>query len=207
MTNAFRTEQETFWAGEFGDQYIDRNLTQKELSARLALLSKIMSRTSEVQSAIEFGANIGNNLRVLHQLFPAMELSAIEINQKAAATLKQWGHAQVFEQSILDFVPQHPRDMSLISGVLIHINPHMLPAVYDLLYQSSRRYVCLVEYYNPSPVEVPYRDHTDKLFKRDFAGEMLDRFDDLKLLDYGFVYRRDPNFPLDDLTWFLMEKK
>jgi len=44
------------------------------------------------------------------------------------------------------------------------------------------------------------------LFKRDFAGEMLERFADLKLLDYGFVYRRDPNFPQDDITWFLLEK-
>jgi len=44
------------------------------------------------------------------------------------------------------------------------------------------------------------------LFKRDFAGEMLDRYPALKLLDYGFVYRRDPLFPQDDMTWFLLEK-
>ena len=35
---------------------------------------------------------------------------------------------------------------------------------------------------------------------------MLDRYSDLKLVDYGFVYRRDPNFRQDDATWFLMEK-
>jgi spore coat polysaccharide biosynthesis protein SpsF len=35
---------------------------------------------------------------------------------------------------------------------------------------------------------------------------MLDAFPDLKLLDYGFVYRRDPAHPQDDVTWFLMEK-
>ena len=39
-----------------------------------------------------------------------------------------------------------------------------------------------------------------------FAGEMLDRFRDLRLVDYGFVYHRDVNFPQDDITWFLMEK-
>jgi len=44
------------------------------------------------------------------------------------------------------------------------------------------------------------------LFKRDFAGEMLDRFKDLELLDYGFVYHRDNNFPQDDLNWFLLRK-
>ena len=35
---------------------------------------------------------------------------------------------------------------------------------------------------------------------------MLDAFPDLRLIDYGFVYHRDPNFPQDDLNWFLMEK-
>jgi spore coat polysaccharide biosynthesis protein SpsF len=64
----------------------------------------------------------------------------------------------------------------------------------------------VIEYYNPSPVSVPYRGHNDRLFKRDFAGEMLNKYPNLKALDYGFVYRRDPNFPLDDVTWFLMEK-
>jgi spore coat polysaccharide biosynthesis protein SpsF len=56
-------------------------------------------------------------------------------------------------------------------------------------------------------VEVPYRGNSGKLFKRDFAGEMLDRYSDLQLLDYGFGYHRDPQFPVDDITWFLLEKR
>ncbi len=203
---AFQTEQEAFWAGEFGDQYIGRNPSARELGARLALFARIMARTSGVESAIEFGANIGNNLRVLHQMFPAMELAAIEINEKAAAVLEQWGKTQVYQESILDFTPDRQRDLAFVSGVLIHINPEMLPQVYDRLHAASRRYVCLIEYYNPTPVEVSYRGHGGRLFKRDFAGEMLARFTDLRLLDYGFVYHGDANFPLDDLTWFLMEK-
>lgn len=207
MTAAFQTEQEEFWAGEFGDRYIDRNPSHKEMGARVALFAKIMARTAEVESAIEFGANIGNNLKVLHQLFPGMDLAAVEINEKAAAYLEDWGKARVYHHSILDFTPDYPRDLAFVSGVLIHIHPDMLPRVYDLLHEAARRYVCLIEYYNPSPVEVPYRGHSGRLFKRDFAGDMLERFKDLRLLDYGFVYRRDPNFPLDDLTWFLMEKR
>ena len=54
---------------------------------------------------------------------------------------------------------------------------------------------------------MPYRGHDARLFKRDFAGEMLDRFSDLRLVDYGFRYHRDPAHPADDLTWFLMEKR
>jgi spore coat polysaccharide biosynthesis protein SpsF len=55
-------------------------------------------------------------------------------------------------------------------------------------------------------VSVPYRGHTERLFKRDFAGELMDRFPDLRLLAYGFNYHRDPSFAFGDDTWFLMEK-
>ena len=99
-----------------------------------------------------------------------------------------------------------PQDLVLIKGVLIHINPDMLSQVYQTLYRLSKRYIWIVEYYNPTPVSVPYRGHRDRLFKRDFAGEMMDKYQDLRLVNYGFVYHRDPNFPLDDPTWFLLEK-
>lgn len=203
----FQTEQEAFWAGEFGDHYIGRNPGAKEMGARLALFARIMARTSGVVSALELGANIGNNLKVLHQMFPALELAAVEINGKAVSALQDWGKARVFHDSLLDFKPDRQYDLSFVSGVLIHINPESLPQVYALLHQSSRRYLCLIEYYNPTPVEVPYRGHGGKLFKRDFAGEMRGLYPDLSLLDYGFVYHGDENFPLDDLTWFLLEKR
>jgi len=203
----FQTEQEAFWAGEFGDQYIGRNPSSKEMGARLALFAKIMARTTGVESSIEFGANIGNNLKVLQQMFPSMDLAAVEINDKAVEVLKDWGKARVYHRSILDFEPEQQYDLSFVSGVLIHINPEMLSQVYDRLFLATRRYLCCIEYYNPSPVEISYRGHSGKLFKRDFAGEIMSRFQELRLLDYGFVYHRDPNFPLDDLTWFLMEKQ
>ncbi len=69
----------------------------------------------------------------------------------------------------------------------------------------SKKYILIAEYYNPTPVEMEYRGHREKLFKRDFAGEMMDQYNDLTLVDYGFVYHRDP-FPQDDITWFLMKK-
>ena len=65
----------------------------------------------------------------------------------------------------------------------------------------------LIEYYNHVPMEVPYKGHSGRLFKRDWAGDMMVRYSDLRLIDYGFVYRRDPNFPIDDVHWFLLEKE
>ena len=206
MASEFRTEQEKFWAGEFGNDYIGRNTGRDMVASNIAFFSRILARTHSVRSAIEFGANIGLNLEALRALLPQISLSAIEINRKAAAELEKMGGVKIYPQSILEFQPDQQRDLVLIKGVLIHINPECLPDVYDRLYNSSGRYICIAEYYNPAPVEVPYRGNREKLFKRDFAGEMLDRFPDLRLLDYGFAYRRDPQFPQDDLTWFLLEK-
>jgi pseudaminic acid biosynthesis-associated methylase len=142
----------------------------------------------------------------IRHLYPEMELSAIEINASAVEQLNKLGDVKVYPQSILDFSCDYTRDFTFIKGVLVIINPDVLPQVYDLLYQASNRYICLAEYYNPMPVEVSYRGHTDMLFKRDFAGEMLKRFPDLRLVDYGFVYHGDANFPQDDITWFLLKK-
>jgi len=35
---------------------------------------------------------------------------------------------------------------------------------------------------------------------------MLEKYQSLELVDYGFSYRRDKNFPQDDITWFLLKK-
>jgi spore coat polysaccharide biosynthesis protein SpsF len=120
--------------------------------------------------------------------------------------LRQFSWLDVTHSSLLDFKPKAPSDFVLVKGVLIHLNPEVLPGVYELLHAASSRYICIVEYYNPSPVTIPYRGHSERLFKRDFAGEVLGKYADIKLRDYGFVYHGDPNFPQDDLTWFLLEK-
>jgi spore coat polysaccharide biosynthesis protein SpsF len=205
---AYKTEQEGFWAGEFGDEYIQRNQSEAVVASNAALFSTILRATRSVSSVIEFGANIGMNLMALKRLLVEPDLSAIEINEKAVAELKNnVQDLQIYHSSILDFEPDRKRDLVLIKGVLIHINPDELQRVYELLYSTSSRYICMAEYYNPSPVEVNYRGHDGRLFKRDFAGEIMDKFPDLTLVDYGFVYHRDPIFPQDDVNWFLLEKR
>jgi pseudaminic acid biosynthesis-associated methylase len=203
---SYTTEQENFWAGNFGDEYVDRNSSANFVSSNTYLFSKILARTVGINSVIEFGANIGLNLLAIRNLMPNVRLSAIEINEKAVATLKKIQGITIYPESILANSSPPPADLVLIKGVLIHINPDFLGQVYEKLYQTALKYICIVEYYNPTPVEVSYRGHSDRLFKRDFAGEVLDKYPDLKLVDYGFVYHRDHNFPADDLTWFLLEK-
>jgi pseudaminic acid biosynthesis-associated methylase len=201
------TPQEELWAGDFGTAYIARNRASTLLDSNRALFEKILSHAPGVTSAIEFGPNIGNNLRALRELLPAIELHAVEINESAANEIQRWGGATVDAISLLDFSPAQQWDLSFTKGVLIHLPPEALPEIYDKLVAASSRYVMICEYYNPSPVEVEYRGQGHALFKRDFAGEILDAHPGLRLVDYGFTYRRDPRYPLDDSTWFLMEKR
>lgn len=204
----YKTDQEQFWAGSFGTEYIQRNQGDALLASNLDFFARALRSTRGLRSCIEFGANIGMNLKALKLLHPAIEAHAIEINADAAGKLAEViPPAHIYQESILDFRPVRTWDLTLIKGVLIHINPDALPQVYDKLFEACGRYLLVAEYYNPTPVAIGYRGHADRLFKRDFAGEIMTRHTALQLLEYGFSYRRDPNFPQDDITWFLMEKR
>lgn len=204
----YETEQEGFWAGEFGNEYVSRNNVGANISNKMVVFTKALTRTTNLRTVLELGANIGQNIVALQMIKPELTFGAVEINQKAIQTLNTRKNTTVFPGSIFDFSPEDlgKYDLTFTSGVLIHIDPTKLTEMYRKLYHCSSRYIFIKEYYNPTPVEVPYRDNRDKLFKRDFAGEMLDQYPDLKLIDYGFQYHRDNNFPSDDSTWFLLEK-
>jgi pseudaminic acid biosynthesis-associated methylase len=207
MTKTYRTEQEAFWAGSFGEGYLERNDGSEFIASNLSLFNKILAGAKPISSVLELGANIGLNLRAIGLMFPKANLIGVEINEKAVKKLEKVNNTEAVHGSIFDYEAKETVDLSFTRGVLIHINPKELERVYDCLYKSSHRYILVVEYYNPSPVSIPYRGESDKLFKRDFAGEIMDRFEDVELVDYGFVYHRDPKFPQDDVSWFLMEKK
>ena len=207
----FKTEQEKFWAEQFGDEYIDRNSNDEVAAANLSFWSRILSKIDSVDSCVELGSNIGNNIRAIRALSPGAYLEAIEINERAVKELANWfskaGGGSVQHASIIDWKPVEKFDLAFTKGVLIHISPDHLQTVYENLFQSSKKYIVVAEYYNPVPVSVSYRGHSEKLFKRDFAGEMLDLYPSLQLVDYGFVYHRDPAFPADYISWFILEKK
>jgi len=203
----YKTEQEIFWAGAFGTEYIVRNQGDALLASNLEFFVNALKNTRGVRTCIEFGANIGMNLQALKLLHPNLISHGIEINADAARELeKKIPPENIYLSSILDFNSVQTWDLVLIKGVLIHMNPEVLPQVYEKLVNATKRYLLVAEYYNPAPVAITYRGHEDRLFKRDFAGEIMDCHPEMRLVDYGFAYRRDPNFPQDDITWFLMEK-
>jgi pseudaminic acid biosynthesis-associated methylase len=192
---------EEFWKGDFGNEYAKRNVGKVE--ANIALFARIMTMTDGVESVLELGCGTGQNLQALHTIMPSLTLIGVEINEAAARACKV---GEIHQRSILDPALQVTCDMAMTKGLLIHIPPEELPAVYRRLYTSARRYILVAEYYSPTRVEVPYRGHAGTLWKADFAGELMDAYSDLRLVDVGFAYHRSP-FPQDDVTWMLLERR
>jgi len=201
----FKTEQENFWAGEFGLNYIDRNNSEPLLYSKVAMWARMLQAANNVNSIRELGCNIGLNLAALKRLQPSLKLSGYEINAEAARQAAEFNVAEIKQGSILEEIKDPKVDLTFTAGVLIHINPEYLDNVYSNLVNGSNRYVLVAEYYNQAPTKINYRGHKDRLFKRDFAGDLIDNYG-LKLIDYGFVYKRDNWAPQDDITWFLLEK-
>jgi pseudaminic acid biosynthesis-associated methylase len=207
MIKKYNNPQEEFWANEFGNNYIERNSDKEYLASNIVFFSKIFSQNQvKLKSVLELGCNVGMNLLALKEIFPSLNINAIDINEKAIQSLqKSQKNFNLQCTSINNFQTKEKFDLVFTKGVLIHLNPNDLDKIYEKIYNLSKEYILICEYYNPTPCSIPYRGNNDKLFKRDFAGEILNKYSNLKLVNYGFAYNRDV-FSQDDLTWFLIKK-
>jgi spore coat polysaccharide biosynthesis protein SpsF len=99
-----KTEQEIFWAENFGNEYIDRNNCVEQFASYLHFWSKIFKCSNNIKSVIEFGGNIGVNIRAMKTLLPFANFSVIEINKKACGELAKIEGLKIFNDSILGLV-------------------------------------------------------------------------------------------------------
>ena len=102
----YKTDQEAFWAGDFGTDYINRNHGDALLASNLDFFGKALRQARGVKNCIEFGANIGMNLKALNLLYSGIHARAIEINVDAAKLLcTVIPSSNVYNSSVLDFAP------------------------------------------------------------------------------------------------------
>jgi len=105
----YRTEQEDFWAGDFGKGYMERNQGDFLLAANLNFFSKALKFTRGINTCIEFGANIGMNLKALRLLFPNLDAFGVEINTDAAKQLAlEIGEKNVLQPALF---ASHPNQL------------------------------------------------------------------------------------------------
>jgi spore coat polysaccharide biosynthesis protein SpsF len=87
MNKRKETEQEIFWAGHFGAEYIQRNQGAALLSSNINFFAKALRVARNLKTCLEIGANIGMNLEALKLLYPKQAQYGIEINADAAREL------------------------------------------------------------------------------------------------------------------------
>lgn len=199
--------QEKFWKGNFGKGYIKRNFSKKIQTNTDKFFKKIFfqNKNIKIKSLIELGSNIGNNINSIQKLFKYTKVTAVEINKDACEVLRiRNPKINIINTSIEKLKIRSKYDLVLVKGVLIHINPNQLKDVYKKIFNLSKKYILIAEYYSPYPTKLVYRGVKNKLFKRDFVGEILKKYN-VKLIDYGFTYRYD-KYPQDDINWFLLKK-
>ena len=178
-----------------------------------ASLSSLISKLSPVDLVLIEGYKRDNHSKIeAHRLETRQPLLAREdetIIALASNAINMDVVIPIFNldntDGIADFILKDQFDLVLCKGILIHINPDQLSKVYEKIYKSCKQYILIAEYYSTKPIKLTYRNHEEKLFKRDFAGELLQRYKKLKLINYGFSYHKD-KYPQDDITWFLLKK-
>jgi spore coat polysaccharide biosynthesis protein SpsF len=204
-------EQEALWAGNFGDEYTKRMDGDAWIKSNIDFFSNALIKAKGINSILELGCNRGLNLAALEYIDQSTVKSGIDINKDALTKLismfddLKLDRPFIHCSSIDKYETLNTYDLVFTKGVLIHINPSQLDAVYEKMYTLSNKYILVAEYFNPTPVEVVYHGLQGKLFKRDFAGELIDKYK-LNLVDYGFVSKRDRLHPQDDINWYLLEK-
>ncbi len=207
MYDSLMSQQE-FWRNVFGADYIDRNRSTELLASNIVFFSRIFADSQiRPKTILELGANIGMNVRALRTILPNSTCSAVEINSTAVEELKNYCD-DVHLSSIEDVNIDQTFELVFTKGVLIHISPTKIKSVLQKMSSLSNKWVLFAEYFSRDSVNIPYRGHSDVLFKRDFLADFIDSNLDSewKLSNYGFSSRYDL-FPQDDLNWYLLEKK
>jgi pseudaminic acid biosynthesis-associated methylase len=193
---------EKLWSSEFGDAYVERNRAAG--NKREPFWQKVLDEFS-AQTVLEVGCNIGANLRWIAALRPPQQVYGVDINLKALNELRRtmpdvnaiWspGRELPFRDRWFDLV--------FTMGVLIHQPESTLPLVMAEIVRCSRRYVLCGEYFAEQTIEVPYRNQSGALFKRNYGRIYQELFPELRLIQRGFL-GRDEGW--DDVTHWMFEK-
>ena len=200
-------DQEKYWAGN--NEYHRRSPGNVGDNINLFRTALACADIGDNTKIVELGCGTGANLKALNSLWNAngrhgkkLSLAGVELNSEAIKQIPSY--ARVIQESVLDWEPDDAFDIVITKGLLIHIAPYNLKRAYETIIKASKRYILVCEYFCPTPRMIPYRGEDDRLWARDFGGELIDQYG-LNLVNYGFVSSRDA-YPQDDLTWWLLEK-
>jgi pseudaminic acid biosynthesis-associated methylase len=205
-TNAKTSEAarlEALWAGDFGNEYVDRNLSTYDRRGEfwLPLLDELRPL-----SVLEVGCNVGGNLQWIAQRVDPARVTGVDVNPKALRLLdRRVPGVRAVHTPARDLpVADRSVDFVFTVGVLIHQPQESLDKVMSEMVRVSSRYVFCGEYFDTETVEVPYRGHDGVLFRRDYGSLFLDLFPfELTQVRQGYLGTEDC---WNGVTWWLFER-
>jgi pseudaminic acid biosynthesis-associated methylase len=199
-TEAHRLEE--LWAGDFGDQYADRNAQIDERRERF--WSGLLDRF-QVGNVLEVGCGQGGNLRPLARRLQPEDIWGVDVNILALDRARRHAPGSNLVRAPARDLPFRDGwfDLVFTAGVLIHQPDDTLSHVIAEVVRCSRRYVLWIEYHADERVEVPYRGQSGALIKRDYGRLYREVAPGLEVRDQGFL-GHDEGF--DNATWQLLEK-
>jgi pseudaminic acid biosynthesis-associated methylase len=202
-------EQEQFWAGEFGNEYTNRN--RVDWRQRIPFWKTMIDETG-ARSVYEFGCNAGWNLSAIRRAYPDVEVHGNDVNETALAQARMAGLKSVVQGSAIGYwdynvPPPPPRwtapknwyDLVFTAGVLIHISPDNLQEVIGQIVDASAEWVLAVEYSSAQEEEVNYRGHAQRLWRRPYGKLYQDM--GLEMVRHGPAGKG-----FDNCTYWLLRK-
>ena len=215
MMSVVETRQEQEWRGTFGKEYSERNLLtpaaldalyeQKYGITRGALNQRFLAEVPKDARILEVGCNLGNQLLALQQM-GFTNLYGIEIiGEIVKQSQSRLPAAKISEGSALQIpFPDGYFDLIFTAGVLIHIAPQDLRIAMSEMRRCTKTWIWGSEYYAPEMTEIPYRGHTNLLWKTDYAKLYVKNFPDLQIVrEEHLNYLSDGNVD----TMFLLRRK
>jgi len=140
--------QREFWKGEFGQNYILRNQTLKQINELYkkqtgitvqSIFEDFFESFERSLNILELGCNIGINFTILKNM-GFRNLTGVELNPQAISFAKQ-NHPELefINSSIEDFNSSGEQfDLVYTAGVLIHIHPNSLLNITDKITSLSK---------------------------------------------------------------------
>ncbi|HKZ39940.1 MAG TPA: pseudaminic acid biosynthesis-associated methylase [Candidatus Hodarchaeales archaeon] len=199
------TEQMKVWAGQFGQEYTDRNpQTVEDMdklyrtsfgTTRTAMNQRFVGNLDRSVKILEIGSNVGTQLQCLQNMgftnLYGLELQpyAVEISKSRTTGVN------IIQASALD-VPFRSEyfDVVFTSGVLIHISPKTIDNALTEIFRCSKKLIWGFEYFAETHIMVRYRGQDNLLWKGDFAGMFLKRYPSLRIVQAEkFKYLADDN--------------
>ena len=200
-SEAARLEQ--LWAGEFGNEYVDRNIDA--YAARGGFWLPFLDEIAP-ESVLEVGCNVGGNLQWIAEKVPPNRIVGVDVNAKALRLLEERVPGVRAMHAPARDLPFADRSIDLVftMGVLIHQPEESLAKVMSEMVRVSKRWVFCAEYFDNQTVEVEYRGNHGALFRRDYGGLFQELFPlELTLVQEGFLTAEQG---WDRDTWWLFER-